>query len=129
MSAKSAVDRATTRRVLDDIDATLRPIDRARTAAAVDRVLATSCPDFWSETAAGALATAGLYEELNITRRDRVTEGCDLDCECSDADIDDLVDDATPGMVPGNSLAFDLTIQRKRYAPEVISPHQFGGAS
>lgn len=93
--------------MLADIDAAVRPVERARTAAAVDRVLATAMS---GETCMGAAE----------------------DCDCLDAEIERC--NATPGLitdcscggaVTGCALSAHIGEQMQRYAPWNVSPHLF----
>lgn len=103
---KAPVDKATTARVLADIADAVRPVDMARTAAAVERVLATM--------SSGELCN-GPFDDCECwngeTERDDATPGLVRQCTCDGEDYCEL------------SAAIDR--QRERYAPWVVSPHLF----
>jgi hypothetical protein len=86
---KATVDPTATRRVLADIDAAVRPVEHARTAAAVERVLRTASCSLY-EPADARRALWELYEEFELT--DVVDDLCDFG-ECSWCDEAEPVDD------------------------------------
>lgn len=103
---KAPVDKASTARVLADIADAVRPVERARTAAAVERVIHVTAP---SVTTCVSSCPCWVEE----TRADWIHR-----------------DDATPGMDTGCDPECPcMADERRRYAPEVVSPHLFGGAS
>lgn len=127
---KPSVTPDATRAVLADIADAVRPVERARTAAAVERVLRTATADLWGEPAEAALHLADLYEDLGVTRLTLGELGCDCNGECRDDDVFAIRDDATPGMVTAHPLPDEAQVaaaefQRRRYAPWVVSPHLF----
>lgn len=119
---KSAPTRAATARVLADIDAAVRPVERARTAAAVDRVLATASPGHGVATLASRGYTFRIAEEVGVAP---VRTYCEVHClggeECP-GNLDDR-EDSTGGVL--SALATPTPWQRERYAPHNVSPHLF----
>jgi hypothetical protein len=120
---KASVARADTARVLADIDDAVRPVERARTAAAVDRVLATA------SVAHGPFAGAHIqsYEICAVAGREPGHHTyCDTHCPdpagCRSAAIER--EDGHPGLAPARG-AKCITRQRQTYAPWNVSPHLF----
>lgn len=130
---KGSASPITTRQVLAGIADAIRPVECARTAAAVDRVLETATPGLNGET----------WEGNNVAYR--VAVG-DLDIDLSPLRFHDLADtdmevvDATPGMALAGlaeyvldgpystaSPSTALVWQQHRYAPWRVSPHLFPG--
>lgn len=117
---KARVDRAATERVLADIADAVRPVDRARTAAAVERVLRTASPGVFENAWGYFNLTQPLSVELGFTLADDrfgcqgPCDGCDTDTA---VDLPGLTYYIDSGLVPGR--------ERRRYAPWVVSPHLF----
>lgn len=101
---KPVPSRAATARVLADIDAAVRPVERARTAAAVDRVLATAMS---GETCLGPAEDCDCH--VGRIERCNATPGLIRDCSCG-GDCE---------------LADHVSKQAQRYAPHNVSPHLF----
>lgn len=128
---KPAVDRATTAKVLADIDSVLRE----RTAAAVERVLRTASPGHgpFPNREAHRLA----YDLCGEVGTFPVSTNC-LD-HCGVPGVADFGGCATDGdygvhATPGMTIAYNhrpeamerrLSAQARDYAPWVVSPHLF----
>ena len=116
---KPSVDRSATSRVLADIDEAVRPVERARTAAAVERVLQTVAPGM-SGPLGGLDVTFAVCDELDIDWFPGTW--CDDACPwCDDADygVDDLPGFRHEWKNPPTAA------ERRRYAPWNVSPHLF----
>jgi hypothetical protein len=116
---KPSVDREATRQLLADIADAVRPVELARTAAAVERALRTASPSVF-QLATGAFLAQPILDELGLQRP---RHGCGEGCGCEDDTIE-------PDDLPGLSMQFlvvgsNLTEQQSRYAPWVVSPHLF----
>jgi hypothetical protein len=115
---KARVDRATTSRILDDIADAVRPVERARTTAAVDRVLATASAGCSEMASAFVEVTKPVAGSLGV----EVTwlgDNCPY-CSCYwDREYDEL-----PGL-HAEFDAYQADDQRERYAPWNVSPHLF----
>lgn len=105
--------RAATARVLADIDAAVRPVERARTAAAVDRVLTSASPGCSELWAAWCEVTSVLL-------------GADIwswpDDQCPHCTWMDNVTDEIPQF---SSLRESRATVVTEYAPWNVSPHLF----
>jgi hypothetical protein len=123
---KPSVDREATRQMLADIADAVRPVELARTAAAVDRVLATATPSMASQCDEGVELADDLCVELGL-ELEYPGLCLDDDCPClfGAANVDR--DEATPGMVAIRSVGdpADRLIQEARYHPWNVSPHLF----
>jgi hypothetical protein len=99
---KPTVDREATRRVLADIDDAVRPVERARTAAAVERVLDS------------AVSASGITPH----------GACgDRSCPCVEDAI--LRDSLGDWFRPLSKAEFRDAVWQRGYAPWDISPHLF----
>jgi hypothetical protein len=116
---KPSVDPEATRQLLADIADAVRPVELARTAAAVERVLRTMAPGLY-QPAVGGLVVAGVARELGVEMAG--DSRCRFGCEaCAGHRGVDL-----PGLVAEWALTNnELVEQRERYAPWNVSPHLF----
>jgi hypothetical protein len=130
---KADVDRATTQRVLSDIDDAVRPVLMARTAAAVERVLQSAAPAHGGGT---DVDIAFLTQEIARWVGVRLVQTyCSQHCPGSTlacpGDIGRA--DATPGMTTADEWCEDLArhmkYQQLAYAPWVVSPHLLGATA
>ena len=119
---KAPVDKATTARVLAGIADAVRPVERARTAAAVDRVLASASRGCSESFYAWDLVTRHLLRELGLTVED-LGDLCPF-CMMADRETDNTLDGWFHYYLNQSNVPED---ERERYAPWVVSPHLFGG--
>ena len=119
---KASINPAATRRLLADIADAIRPIEHARTAAAVDRVLATASRGLY-DPMSGRVALWELYEEVDLATSSN-DDGVCLVGECSWCDQPEPVDD-----LPGLTYYLDAQnipcFDRERNTPWVVSPDLF----
>jgi hypothetical protein len=117
---KPSVTPDATRAVLADIADAVRPVERARTAAAVDRVLETAAPSILGCGAGWSIAK-GLSVELGIQLADVGHTGS---CGCFEAYIDrDSLGDLLAAA--DDCSCEECADTHERYAPWVVSPHLF----
>lgn len=117
---KPSVTPDATRAVLADIADAVRPVERARTAAAVDRVLRTASRGCSETLYAWDVLTRPLLDELGLTA-EPLGDLCPF-CMLLDRETDNGLDGwflyyLNPSNVPED--------ERQRYAPWVVSPHLF----
>lgn len=83
---KPSVSPTATSRVLLDIDRAMAPVERARTAAAVERVLRTATPDVIGDASPeGGELTLSLCGELGL---EPFCSWHSSQCDCSGSEID-----------------------------------------
>lgn len=118
---KPSVAIEDTRRVLADIEAVVLQVEMARTAAAVERVLATASPGVF-ESPTAAQVVRPLFAELGVFRPQLGCAG-GAGCGC----VEDVIPvDGLPGLWHAAFVySRDLVTQRALYAPWVVSPHLF----
>lgn len=113
---KPSATRVATARVLAEIDDAVRPVERARTAAAVDRVLASAAPCIWG-AGCGEDVTDYLCDQLGLGFDAAVEQHDDKTCPCTRDDYPERA--SLPGLVAADSGWFT------EYQPRNVSPHLF----
>jgi hypothetical protein len=121
---KPSVSPTTTSRVLLDIERAVAPVERARTAAAVERVLRTASPGISPDAIDVVPITKQICRDVGVKPVQR-TLCQQVGCECLWEPSMERVH-ATPGMVVDLGF-FDLSDQVQTYAPWRVSPHLIEG--